>query len=136
MHILIFTLVLSGFLVWRFNSLSGGKSDKEAMNLAEDENGYTLGYINHRAFTLAYFQIRGLQGGGPTWEALLQAAMEIENPSLLEKIELDAEGDGLYFRATDYESATEAKKLLERLIGSFFFREYCLLRAFREGYLE
>lgn len=137
MHLLILALVISALLVWRFNSLSGRKNpEKESMDMTEDEQGYYLSYYNHRPFTLAYFQFRGLQGGGPTWEALLQAAVETKNPSLLDQIELDAEGDGLFFSATDYHSAIAAKKLLENLIQSFLFREYCLLKALVGGYLE
>lgn len=140
MHIffsLLICFAVSAFLVWRLNNLSGfGDSDLESLSLYEDKETYYLSYMNLTKFSLIYFQCRFLHGGGPTWEALLAAAMQIEDPDLESKIHLDSEGEAVYFETDDYGAAVKVKELLNRLRKDFIFRERCLLRAQFGGYLE
>jgi hypothetical protein len=98
--------------------------------------GYTMSVYDHRQETLAFMEERGLQGGGPTWEALIQAALELSAPERLEAIEFDAEGDCVFVTSRSKPDLEFARETAIRLMSDPELRERCIAHADEGGYLE
>ena len=69
----------------------------------EFTSGYSIAYYDvHEADSdYSYLSSQGYQGGGPSWEGILYGLLKIKDPDLLQRIEFDAEGDGLVINGTN-----------------------------------
>jgi len=58
---------------------------------------YGIAYydVNEADSDYDYLSSQGYQGGGPSWEGILYGLLKIKDPKLLNRIQFDAEGDGL-----------------------------------------
>jgi len=109
---------------------------EEGLSIGQNEGEFTLQYFNYKKKILSYFESKELQGGGPTWAALVRAGLEIEDSSHLDNIEFDEEGDMLFLYSSEKQSVYTAKKMIERLNRDIAFREKCINHAHSGGYLE
>ena len=113
-----------------------GGNMEEAVSVQKLEGQYSVNYFNHKPEALAYFERKGLQGGGYTWEALVRAAVSEESPSMLEEIEFDSEGDAFNAYTESENVANKIKVIIEKLSSDIAYRKKCIQIAGSEGYLE
>jgi hypothetical protein len=97
-------------------------SDGTDLNIFQDDGGeYCLTLNDTDDATYAFFEERGLQGGGYTWLAIVKALLDLRMPGVLEQLRLiDAEADNMYAYSMD-------RALLERIAD--LIREACADRA-------
>ena len=113
-------------------------SEEEIGNKIEHHNelGYFMNVYDFRPETLEFMENNDLQGGGPTWEGLIQAALEIRSPSTLSTIEFDEEADMALVTSEVKESMDIVKSLVSLIMSDSTFRQQCIEHAQAGGYLE
>jgi len=82
------------------------------------------------------FLDRGLQAGGPTWEALILAAVQIYHPSIEDALDMDPNSDGLTIWSDNKKALDQVAKLVGKIKSDPHFLEACLKHAEEQGYLE
>ena len=98
--------------------------------------GFALDVFDSRPATLEFMDERGLQAGGATWKALIQAALEVDSLNTAAPIDLQDESDVVRVISTDRGSLEQVQALVTRLLNETEFRDRCLRRARSGGYLE
>lgn len=101
-----------------------------------DDVGYFINVWDHRKETLAFMESSGLQGGGPTWMAIIRASLEKNSPKTLQYIEFDDEGDVLLVRSKLKSNIDIVHSLVEKAMDDKRFRQECIDHAKKKGYLE
>lgn len=119
-----------------FSLSAVGADMEEGVDIGQYNGQYSISYFNHKDDVLSYFESKGLQGGGYTWEALVRAALEIEAPEQLARLESDPEADAFYAYAPTESVANTVKGVLEKLSADIQYRERCIERAIQNGYIE
>ena len=135
MHILII-LIISALIVFAIPRLVKAVDLREGLTIQKYDDDFTLQYYNYKKNLLFYFEEKGLQGGGPTWAALVKAGLELDKSPHLESVHFDEEGDMLYLYSPDKKAVYAVKKIIELLNKNVAFREKCIAQASAEGYLE
>ena len=97
---------------------------------------YSYNYFNYRPELLAFFESKGLQGGGYTWEGLAKAGLELTNSELADSIEFDAEGGALFATSSSRRALEELDSIVMRLATDPVFRDQCVTYASESGDLE
>jgi len=103
---------------------------------SDEGSEISISYHDYRKETLEWMEARDLQGGGHTWEALAQAALELVDSPALSQIEFSSEGDAFFAWVQTKEAADVLEAALERLSSDPSYRLECIARAESEGYLE
>jgi ribulose 1,5-bisphosphate synthetase/thiazole synthase len=82
---------------------------KLTVSLDLDPTGrYLLHLVDWDDAIAAIFEERELQGGGYTWEGIVQALIEMRMPEALDDLDIGAEADNMYAYSSD-------RDLLERV---------------------
>lgn len=103
---------------------------------SEYNGTFGLTYFDYRPEALDWFQSKGLQGGGYSWEALVKAVFELEPSPLMSQIELDSEGSAFNAYATSVEAREWLKSTIRKLVQHGQFRSQALEMAKQQGFLE
>ncbi len=93
-------------------------------------------YFDNRDETVEWFESRDLQGGGYTWEALVQASFELDPSVLASDIEYDSEALTFFAEVPSKAASDELKRRIERLASDESSRLKCMKRAEEGGCLE
>jgi hypothetical protein len=83
-----------------------------------------------------FFESKGYQGGGYTWEGLARAGAELSGSKLLSLVEFDPEGDALYAYSSSKPALEELEAIVKRIAADSGFRDKCIALAERRGNLE
>lgn len=111
--------------------------DLVANRIAPDsEGGFFLMVHDFRPETLRFMEEQDLQGGGPTWMALLVAALEIESPATLPGLEFDDEADDVVVRSPSEGDLKTVQTYAALLMTDPDFMLQCIRTARDGGYLE
>lgn len=102
----------------------------------EEGGQYVLMFYDHRPATLAWFDARGLQGGGYTWEGLVTISLALEPPDPVYSPVFDPEADTFFAYLDSAQARSELRGRIERLVNDVEYREKCVAAAGRGGYLE
>ena len=106
-------------------------------DLGDDpEYGPWLEVYDFRPETLEFMNDNRLQGGGPTWVALITAALELKSPKTLRQIEFDDSGDMVLIYAESTATLKTVQSLVAELQSKREFMITCMKRAEARGYLE
>ncbi|WP_426687924.1 Imm51 family immunity protein [Rhodanobacter ginsengiterrae] len=97
---------------------------------------YSYNYFNYRPEVLAFFESKGLQGGGYTWEGLAKAGLELTDSELADLIEFDPEGDALFATSSSRPALEQLDSIVKRLGTDSAFRDQCIAHASESGELE
>jgi hypothetical protein len=97
---------------------------------------FAYSYYNYRPEMLAFFESKGLQGGGYTWEALGKAGLALGGAKLAGLVQFNPEGDGLFAESSSRAALEELKSIVERIARDAAFREQCIALAAKRGELE
>lgn len=97
---------------------------------------FSYSYFNYRPDLLAFFESKGLQGGGYTWEALAKAGLELSGSEYIGRIEFDSEGDALFATSAFLPALNELEAMVKRLADDPAFRGSCIALALESGELE
>jgi hypothetical protein len=109
----------------------------EASSIAEIAKGkFSYNYYNHRPDVIKFFESKGYQGGGYTWEGLARAGLELSGSKLLSLIEFDPEGDALYAYSSSKAALEELESVVKRIAADLSFRDRCIALAAGGGNLE
>ena len=109
----------------------------EASTIAEIAKGqFSYNYYNHRPEVIKFFESKGYQGGGYTWEGLARAGSELSGSKLLSLIEFDPEGGALYAYSSSKPALEELEAVVKRIAAEPGFRDKCIALAIHGGYLE
>jgi hypothetical protein len=122
-----------------FSSLGGAvmADSLEASSIAEIAKGnFSYNYYNHRPEVIEFFESKGYQGGGYTWEGLARAGSELSGSKLLSLVEFDPEGDALYAYSASKPALEELEAVVKRIASDPSFRDKCIGLAVRGGSLE
>lgn len=127
-------LLLSLFLPVEVPAVDDRVEGSRITELSQGE--YSYSYFNYRPEVLAFFESKGLQGGGYTWEALAKAGLELSDSELADSIEFDPEGDMLFATSSSRPALEELDSIVKRLAADPGFREQCIQQASETGELE
>jgi hypothetical protein len=122
-----------------FGSLGGlvMADSLEGSGVSEISKGqFSYNYYNHRPEVIEYFESKGYQGGGYTWEGLARAGSKLSGSKLLSLVEFDPEGDALYAYSSSKPALDELEAMVKRIAANAGFRDKCIELAIREGILE
>jgi hypothetical protein len=122
-----------------FSSLGGVvmADSLEASRISEISKGqFSYNYYNHRPEVIEFFESKGYQGGGYTWEGLARAGSELSGSKLLSLAEFDPEGDALYAYSSSKPALEELDAVVKRIAADPGFRDKCIALAERGGNLE
>ena len=109
----------------------------EASHIAEIAKGkFSYNYFNHRPEIIEFFESKGYQGGGYTWEGLARAGSELSGSKLLSLIEFDPEGDALYAYSSSRPALEELEAVVKRIAAEPDFLDKCIALAIRDEILE
>jgi hypothetical protein len=109
----------------------------EASSIAEIAKGqFSYNYYNHRPEVIEFFESKGYQGGGYTWEGLAKAGSELSGSKQLSLVEFDPEGDALYAYSASKAALEELEAVVKRIAADPGFRDKCIAHAVRGGTLE
>jgi len=117
-------------------SLTPSYADITRNEIHSDEYGHVLMVFDHRPGMLDFMYKNGLQGGGPTWMGLITAALNMESPSTLMKIEFDDESDVVWIRSESKRQLKIVQKCVKRLMTEKKFMERSIATARAGGYIE
>jgi len=98
--------------------------------------GYFLTVFDHRPETLEFMSRNRLQGGGPTWMALIIAALQLESPKTLASLEFDDESDEVLVKSVSNAALNVVQNYVSILMTDPDFMDSCINKARRSGYLE
>lgn len=98
--------------------------------------GYFMNVYDHRPETLAFMEENHLQGGGPTWMALVRASLEMHSPATLRKIRFDDESDVVLVTSDSKEELEKTQVYVKKLMEDTAFRKACIEHSEKKGYLE
>jgi hypothetical protein len=79
-----------------------------------DDGRHFLNVVDAPAPVRALFDSLGLQGGGYTWVAVLQALAKLAEPPIEGEFEIDGEADNAYINASDSALIDAFEKLIAR----------------------
>lgn len=109
----------------------------EGSRISESQGGqFSYNYFNYDPQVIEFFESKGLQGGGYTWEALARAGLEISGSTLIGEIDFDSESDSLFAYASSRPVLEELESVVERLASDAAFRDRCMALAEERGALE
>jgi hypothetical protein len=109
----------------------------EGSRITENTGGqFSYNYFNHHPEVIEFFESKGLQGGGYTWEALAKSGLELNGSKLVKIIEFDSEGDALFAYSPSRPALEELEAVLKKLSSDTAFRDKCLTLAEERGDLE
>jgi hypothetical protein len=100
------------------------------------EIGYFLTVFDHRQETLEYMERNGLQGGGPTWTALITAALLLESPATLSAISFDDEADEVVVISRSEAHLKVVQTYVSIIMTDSDFMNNCVQKARGGSYLE
>jgi hypothetical protein len=89
-----------------------------------------------RPQTMRFMKANSLQGGGPTWMALITAALQLESPATLLAIEFDDEADVVRVTSASESPLKQVQSYVSRLMTDESFTHQCISKARAGGYLE
>lgn len=67
----------------------------------DDDKRYCLTIMDADDRTMELFESRELQGGGYTWEGIVNALLEMKMPDAIPLLEIGAEADNMYAYCAD-----------------------------------
>ena len=109
----------------------------EGSRISESTVGqFSYNYFNYRPEVMAFFESKGLQGGGYTWEALAKSGLELTGSILADTIEFDSEGDALFAYSRSRPALEQLEVVVKRLATDSVFRDKCIALAAKRGDLE
>ena len=109
----------------------------EGSRISESSDGkFSYNHFNYRPEIIEFFESRGLQGGGYTWEALARSGLELTGSKLAVTIEFDSEGDALFAYSPSRPALEELEAVVKRLASDAAFRDECIALAEERGDLE
>jgi hypothetical protein len=98
--------------------------------------GFYMNVFDIRPETMRFMKANSLQGGGPTWMALITAALQLESPETLDAIEFDDEAEVVLVRSASESSLKQVQSYVSRLMTDESFKHQCISKAKAGGYLE
>ena len=98
--------------------------------------GPSLCVFDHRPETLELMEKNALQGGGPTWMGLIQAALQIESPATLAAISFDEEADEVLVLSRSESALNVVQTYVSIIMTDADFMRRCIAKARQGGYLE
>ena len=98
--------------------------------------GPSLCVFDHRPETLEFMEKNALQGGGPTWMGLIQAALQIESPATLAAIRFDDEADEVLVISKSRAALNVVQTYVSIIMTDPDFMRRCIAKARQGGYLE
>ncbi len=101
-----------------------------------ESTGYFINVFDHRPETLAFMDRNELQGGGPTWAALVTAALDLESPETLQHVEFDDESDVVLSMSQSESHLKVVQSYVALLMSDEGFMQQCINKANSGGYLE
>lgn len=84
----------------------------------------------------SYFEEKGYQGGGDTWAALVEAAINLSDKSLLNELHLDPEADGLAIHSRERQTLEKVGRLVYLLKTDKAVLEDCIEEATKMRIME
>jgi hypothetical protein len=109
----------------------------EGSAISEISDGqYAYHYYNHKPEVIEFFESKGLQGGGYTWEALAKAGLKITKAKLADSIEFDSEGDALFASSESKKALVELETVIKQIASDTVFRDKCFALAEQDADLE
>jgi hypothetical protein len=109
----------------------------EASSIMEISKGkFSFNYYNNRPEVIEFFESKGYQGGGYTWEGLARAGSKLSGSKLLSLVEFDPEGDALYAYSSSKPALEELEAVVKRIATDPGFRDKCIALAVSGGNLE
>jgi hypothetical protein len=109
----------------------------EASRITEISKGkFSFNYYNHRPEVIEFFESKGYQGGGYTWEGLARAGSQLSGSKLLSHVEFDPEGDALYAYSSSRPALEELAAVVTHIAADAGFRDKCIALAASGGNLE
>ena len=128
------TLLLIFILLHSF-ACTQNNEGKNGINYASNY-GYFVDVYDHRKETQKFMKEQKLQGGGPTWMALLKAAFHLESPETLKSLSFDDEADAVRVKSKNKSNIIKVNKFVSKLKSDKQFMLKCISRARVGGYLE
>ena len=98
--------------------------------------GPALTVFDHRPETLELMANNGLQGGGPTWTALITAALQLESPATLAVIDFDDESDEVLVTSRSNAALNVVQTYVSIIMTDPDFMKSCIAKARQGDYLE
>jgi len=98
--------------------------------------GYFLCVFDFRPETMEFMERNALQGGGPTWMALITAALKTESPTTLASLEFDDESDEVLVQSNSEAALKVVQNYVSILMTESDFMDACIIKARSGGYLE
>ena len=98
--------------------------------------GLSLCVFDHRPETVEFMEKNALQGGGPTWMGLIQAALQIESPATLAAISFDDEADEVLVLSRSKAALNIVQTYVSIIMTDSDFMQRCIAKARQGGYLE
>ena len=109
----------------------------EGSRISETTDGqFSYNYFNYRPEVIEFFESKGLQGGGYTWEALARSGLYLSGSKFAGTIEFDSEGDALFAYSSSRPVLEELEVVVKRLASDAAFRDKCIALAEERGDLE
>ena len=100
------------------------------------ELGYFLNVYDYRPETLGFMEENELQGGGPTWMGLINAALELESPGTAGEVDFDDEADVVLVTSDSEAALRVIQSYVSMLMSDRAFMERCISKGRERGYLE
>lgn len=98
--------------------------------------GPALTVFDHRPETLEMMEKNALQGGGPTWTALITAALQLESPATLSALNFDDESDEVMITSDSMAALNVVQTYVSILMTDPDFMSSCIAKARQGRYLE
>jgi len=119
------------------NSFACSQNDEDNSNFQlSSDYGYFVDVYDHSKEMLNFMKEQELQGGGPTWMALLTAAFQLESPSTIKLINFDDEADAVRVSSNDKNQIIKVNEFVEKLKSDKKFMLKCISQARKGGYIE
>jgi hypothetical protein len=98
--------------------------------------GFYMNVFDIRPETMKFMKANSLQGGGPTWMALITAALQLESPETFDAVEFDDEAEVVLVKSASESSLKQVQSYVSRLMTDASFMQQCISKAKAGGYLE
>lgn len=99
------------------------------------ELGFYIDVYDHRSEMLKFMERHDLRSDGPTWMALITAALEIESPKTLSSVKFDPEPAMVLVTSTSKADLQVAQQYISILMSDLAYLEICINTATDRGYI-
>ena len=113
-------------------------SPKRGRIIEIEFNKFRLDYYDVAEEDTSMFDLidKQLQGGGETWDGIVNQAIQFVNPNLLIGVDFDPEADGLAIWSNNKPTLEQISRLIAVLKSDESFLDKCIETAKKAGTIE